>query len=68
MCSHSHCCSEKKSEIKESFSWVNIVCPALILIFTVFIDLPKNLSIILYLFAYLWAGYDILLTSFKNEC
>ena len=66
MCSHSHCCSEKKSEIKESFSWVNIICPALILIFTVFIDLPKNLSIILYLFAYLWAGYDILLTSFKN--
>ena len=66
MCSHSHCCPEKKSEIKESFSWVNIICPALILIFTVFIDLPKNLSIILYLFAYLWAGYDILLTSFKN--
>ena len=66
MCSHSHCCPEAKSEIKESFSWVNIICPALILIFTVFIDLPKNLSIILYLFAYLWAGYDILLTSFKN--
>lgn len=66
MCSHSHSCSCKEHNKEKFFPWVNIIFPALMLSAAMLFDLPFYVSLLLYIFAYLWAGYDVLFTALKN--
>ncbi len=66
MCSHSHSCAAKENEKEKVFSWINIICPIFILVSAFLFDLSQGVLLFLYILAYLWAGYDVLLSAFKN--
>ncbi len=61
--SHSHSCQNSE---ENSFSWISVICPILILISVFLFNLPHNFSVALYILAYIWAGHDVLLTAIKN--
>ena len=67
MCNHCHHSHNSKNEHKnESLTLIRISIAFLILLFAVFSNIPNNIKICCFLFAYLLAGYDILYTAIKN--
>ena len=67
MCNHCHHSHNSENEHKnESLTLIRISIAFLILLFAVFSNIPNNIKICCFLFAYLLAGYDILYTAIKN--
>lgn len=67
MCNHCHHSHNSEHEHKnESLTLIRISIAFLILLFAVFSNIPNNIKICCFLFAYLLAGYDILYTAIKN--
>lgn len=67
MCNHCHHSHNSKNEHKnENLTLIRISIAFLILLFAVFSNIPNNIKICCFLFAYLLAGYDILYTAIKN--
>lgn len=67
MCNHCHHSYNSEHEHKnESLTLIRISIAFLILLFAVFSNIPNNIKICCFLFAYLLAGYDILYTAIKN--
>lgn len=67
MCNHCHHSHNSKNEHKnESLTLIRISIAFLILLFAVFSNIPNNIKICCFLFAYLLAGCDILYTAIKN--